>query len=404
MMLPTDGTILLNAGTMSPTPRPVFEAGVRIRDEQASNPHLFFFQKQGEYVAKGRAALAGYLRVRENDLFLIPNVTIALNLAIHAIEAAVRERRLTRNKVLVSSVEYGSIALTWRNASALTIEVVPVHECKTWDEIVEAFAKRIDSQTVALCISHISQPNGRVMPVKALCALAREKGVLSVIDGAHVPGMLPLELQSIGADAYGANVHKWMMGLANSGFLHVSPAMKDLLRPLLVSWGSKDLRENNRDTFAPFYGGTQLQGAVEFWGCVDRVPQMVLGETVAFLKELGEERMHAEMKRRSDQLKRTMLPMISAEGWDDPEHAVALTAFRLECEDRAEVRDYFWKHQVAIGMTRLREDVEGSAREVKSPADRAVFVRVSTAWYTQEHEVARFCQLFEDWLKRGKSR
>lgn len=402
MCLPTDGTILLNAGTMSPTPRPVMTAAARIREEQASNPHRFFFERHGVYITRARAALARALRVEKNDLFLLPNVTIALNFAIHAIDAAARPSR--RDTVLVSSLEYGSIALAWRNASSLRVEVVPIHHCKTWDQILEAFRKRITPRTAALCVSHIAQPNGRVLPVKGLVDLARKKGVLSVIDGAHVPGMLPLDLESLGADAYGANVHKWMMGLANSGFLHVSQRMKDLLRPMFVSWGSKDLRPGNRDVYARFYGGTHLQGAIEFWGCVDRVPQMVLPETIEFLRLVGEDRMRERMFALQSYLLERISPVLEPVQYDDPEIAVALTAFRLPTADRGAVRDWFWKRKIAIGATRLREDVEGHPDEVSDPRDREVFLRISTAWFNTEAEIDRLCDAAARWVRRRSAR
>jgi isopenicillin-N epimerase len=400
IFLPTDGTVLLNAGTMSPTPKAVMAAAEGIRAEQASNPHRFFFERHGQHITKARATLAKYLRVEKNDLFLVPNVTIALNFAIFAIDAAVREGKLKRNTVLVSSLEYGSIALAWRNASALKVEVVPVHHCQTWDEIVAAFRKQMNKKTIAICMSHIAQPNGRVLPVKALVDLARERGVLSVIDGAHVPGMLPLDLESLGADAYGANVHKWMMGLANSGFLHVSKAMKNLLRPMFVSWGLKDLRADNRDTFAPFYGGTQLQGAIEFWGCVDRVPQMVLPQTIEFLNLVGEERMRARMKELSLYLRKEISPLLEPLGFSDPEQAVALTAFKLPECDRGQVRAWFWKRKIAIGATRLREDVEGRHDEVVESSEREAFLRVSTAWFNTESDIDHLRDATARWLRR----
>lgn len=400
LYLPTDGTILLNAGTMSPTPKPVMKAAQLIRDEQASNPHRFFFERQGVHVARARKAFAKWLRVAQDDLFLVPNVTIALNFPIFAIDAAVREKTLKANVVLVSSLEYGSIALAWRNCPSLKVEVVNIHQCRTWDEIVDAFRKRITSRTAALCVSHIAQPNGRVLPVKALVDLAREKGVLSVIDGAHVPGLLPLDLETFGADAYGANVHKWMMGIANSGFLHVSKRMKDLLRPVLVSWGLKDLRADNRDAQNPFYGGTQLQGAIEFWGCVDRVPQMVIPETIDFLDLLGHDRVHARMEALSALVREKIGAMFELVEHDDPETQPALTAFRVPgVQTPPQMRDWMWKKKLAVGVTRLREDVAGRADEVADPADREMYLRISTAWFTQGTEIDALATACRAWRK-----
>lgn len=406
MYLPTDGTILLNAGTMSPTPKPVFDAAVAIRQEQASNPHRFFFERQGQYIAIARGALARHLRVELCDLFLIPNVTIALNLAIHAIDRAVRDRALVptssakRDTVLISSLEYGSISLAWKQATSLKLEFVPIHQCRSWDEIVDAFRKRITHRTAALCVSHVAQPTGRVLPVKALINLARTNGVLSVIDGAHAPGLLPLDIPSLGADAYGANMHKWMMGLANSGFLHVSPRFRELLKPMFVSWGSKDLRAENREHIAPFFGGTQLQGAIEFWGCVDRVPQMVLPQTLAFVKRLGESRMRSRMADLGARTREKVGSVLEPVTFDDPESAGALTAFRLPDCDRIHVRNWFWRRKIAVGVTRLREDIEDADMTSVAYADREAYLRISTAWFTKESEIDALAAACRAWIKR----
>ena len=399
MMLPSDGRVLLNAGTMSPTPRAVFEAGIAIRELQASNPHRFFNEQQGQFIDRARKSLAQFLHVEPVDLFLLPNVTIAMNFAIHAIECAVREKRIKRDTILISSVEYGSIALKWRSHAVLRVEIVPIHHCRTWDEIVAAFASRMNKRTAAICISHVAQPTGRVLPIRTLTDLARKNGALSVIDGAHAPGLLPLDLKALGADAYGANVHKWMMGLANSGFLHVSQRMKEMLQPVFVSWGSQALRDDNRNRYAPFFGGTQLQGAIEFWGCVDRVPQMVLPATIAFLKQVGFMRARSRMKDLSQQVKdevgKTLTPLV----FHDPETQYALTAFELPVTDRAAVRIWFGKRKIEIGATRLREDVEGRFDEVLDPRDRQVYLRVSTGWYNTEGEIARLADAVKKWKR-----
>lgn len=404
MLLPTDGTVLLNAGTMSPTPRAVMKAAEVIRLEQASNPHKFFFDSHGRYIRTARQSLAKFLRVEADDLFLFPNVTISLNHIAHAMDCAVREGKVKRDTVLVSSLEYGSIALTWRNATreaspaaSLRVDVVEIDACATWDEMIAAFKKKMNRRTLAVCMSHVAQPTGRVLPVKALAALARERGIFSVIDGAHATGNLDVDLSTLGVDAYGTNLHKWMMGLANAGFLHVSKPMKELLRPLFVSWGAKELRVDNRDTQAPFFGGTQLQGALEFWGCVDRVPQMVIPETLAFHRKVGFARIQARMEELQMYLTDRIGPMFQPVRFDDPEQQHALSAFQLGEIDRLAFWKWIWKRKIAIGATRIREDLtEATSRE---SAHRLSYLRISTGWFTTEVEIDMLERACRTWLK-----
>ncbi len=398
MFLPTDGTVLLNAGTMSPTPRPVMEAADVIRIEQASNPHKFFFEQQGEYVGNARVALARLLKVDASELFLFPNVTIALNHVAFALDDAVRDGRLKRDTVLVSSLEYGSIALVWKHAKSLKVDVVEIDACATWQEMIAAFAKKMNRRTLAVCMSHVAQPVGRVLPVKALAALARERGVFSVIDGAHATGNLEVDLASLGVDAYGTNLHKWMMGLANNGFLHVSKPMKALLRPLLVSWGTKDLREDNRDTYAEFYGGTQLQGALEFWGCVDRVPQMVIPQALAFHRRVGFARIRARMKELQSCLVERVAPIFEPLRFDDPEKQPALSAFKLGTIDRLAFWKWMWKKKLAIGATRIREDL--TEHDTSEPTHRESYLRISTGWFNTEAEIDVLAKALKEWKRK----
>ena len=122
--------------------------------------------------------------------------------------------------MLTTRHEYGAVTRTWEFAGATLVYAEP-----------EELAAAIGPRTKAVSVSHITSPTGLVLPVEEICAAAREAGVLSIVDGAHVPGQLPLDLARLGADVYAGNCHKWLCAPKGAGFLWARPEHQELDRP-----------------------------------------------------------------------------------------------------------------------------------------------------------------------------
>ena len=131
--------------------------------------------------------------------------------------------------MLTTRHEYGAVIRTWEFAGATLVYAEP-----------ERLADAIGPRTKAVSVSHITSPTALVLPVEEICAAAREAGVLSIVDGAHVPGQLPLDLGRLGADVYAGNCHKWLCAPKGAGFLWARPEHQDWIDPLVVSWGYDD--------------------------------------------------------------------------------------------------------------------------------------------------------------------
>src|SRR5207237_8466158 len=110
---------------------------------------------------------------------------------------------------------------------------------RTPAEVVEAACAAMTARTRLLFFSHALSPTGMVLPARELCAEARRRGILTVVDGAHAPAMVPLDLEAIGADFYGANCHKWLLAPTGAGFLYLGRASAERLQRVQVSWGSR---------------------------------------------------------------------------------------------------------------------------------------------------------------------
>jgi isopenicillin-N epimerase len=209
-----------NHGGYGACPVEVFDEYLRWQRELELEPTEFLGRRFGESLREARAALAAFVGAGVDDLVFAPNATSALN-------AVLRSLRIRPNEeILTTKHEYGAIVRTLEFIRANVVLVEP-------DELVS----NIGIRTRAIVVSHITSPTALVLPVEEVCAAARKAGVLSIVDGAHVPGHLPLDIASLGADVYAGNCHKWLCAPKGSGFLWVRAGHQGWIEPLVVSWG-----------------------------------------------------------------------------------------------------------------------------------------------------------------------
>lgn len=210
----------LNHGSYGACPAPVFARYQELQRELERNPVEFLARRFDELTGEARAVLAAFVGARAEDLVFVPNATAGLN-------AVIRSLRLEPgDEVLTTRHEYGAVTRTWEFAGASLVYVEP-----------EEVAGAIGPRTRAVSVSHITSPTALVLPVEEICAAARAAGVLAIVDGAHAPGQVPLDLERIGADVYAGNCHKWLSAPKRAGFLWARPEHHAWIEPLVVSWG-----------------------------------------------------------------------------------------------------------------------------------------------------------------------
>jgi isopenicillin-N epimerase len=210
----------LNHGSYGACPVPVFERYQELQRELERNPVEFLGRRFNDLTEEARSALARFVGARPDDLVFVPNATAGLN-------AVIRSLRLEPgDEVLTTSHEYGAVIRTWEFAEVTLVYAEP-----------EELAAAIGPRTRAVSVSHITSPTALVLPVEEICAAARAAGVLSIVDGAHAPGQLPLDLGRLGADVYAGNCHKWLSAPKGAGFLWAREEHHGWIDPLVVSWG-----------------------------------------------------------------------------------------------------------------------------------------------------------------------
>jgi isopenicillin-N epimerase len=233
------GVVFLNHGSFGACPREVLEAQHRWQVEMERNPVEFLDRRGSALQEKARAKLAVCLGARLDDLVFITNATHGANVA--AISAGLQKG----DEVLTTSHEYGACLNAWsRECDKKGVDMVRLHVDLPFDPagFIEGFMARVTPNTKAVFLSHITSCSALIMPVQEICRRLRDLPfpVMSVVDGAHAPGQIQLNLEEIGADIYFGNCHKWMCSPKGSAFLYARPEHHATLDSTIISWGYSD--------------------------------------------------------------------------------------------------------------------------------------------------------------------
>jgi isopenicillin-N epimerase len=265
----------LNHGSYGATPKPVFEAYQKWQLRLERQPVLFLGREIYGLLKQARDALGNYLNASGDDLVYIPNATHAINivarsLALHA-----------GDEVLTTDHEYGACDYTWEFMGGKTgahyiHQSIPL-PIQAEEEILEQFWQGVTSQTKVIYLSHITSSTALRLPVEAICRRAREAGILSVVDAAHSPGQIPVDLQQLGADIVFGNCHKWMIAPKGAAFLYVHRAVQSLIHPLVVSWGYKPMPD--------IASGSRFIDILQWTGTRDLSAALTVPNAIQFMEE-----------------------------------------------------------------------------------------------------------------------
>jgi isopenicillin-N epimerase len=199
--------VFLNHGSFGATPRPVFRAYQKWQRELERQPVEFLGRRAADLMAGARASLAAYLGTAAVNLVYTQNVTVSINIVARSLELGAGD------EVLASDHEYGAMDRTWRFLSKERgfRYITQAVSLQSRTDFVEAFWQGVTPRTRVIFLSHITSPTAVLFPIEEIIQRARAAGILTVIDGAHVPGQIPLQLDALGADFYGGNLHNYQL-------------------------------------------------------------------------------------------------------------------------------------------------------------------------------------------------
>lgn len=248
----------LNFGSFGACPKPVMDEYIRWIYKLEDEPVQFMIDTGPRQIAESRNALGNYIGCEGNDLVYTMNPSYAINIIAKSLKLKVGDEVLTTN------LEYGAMDVTWnyyckKNGAIYIRQPVPL-PIKSKEEWLDEFWKGYTKKTKVVFISHITSSTGLILPVADVCRRAKELGLIAIVDGAHVPGHIPLNLTTLKADIYTGACHKWMMTPKGCSFLYVKRELQDLFDPLVISWGYNSANPSS----SRFQDYHQMQGTRDF--------------------------------------------------------------------------------------------------------------------------------------------
>lgn len=253
-----DDVTFLNFGSFGACPKPIFERYQQYQLELEQEPVQFITVTGLQYLKQSREALAAYINCPADDVVYVTNPSYAVNIIAKSFNLQKDDEILTTN------LEYGACDRAWnyycKKVGAKYIRQPITLPIPSKEDLINEFFKGLTSRTKLVFISHLTSSTGLRMPVEEICAIAKQKGILTFVDGAHAPGQLPLNLQTLQADIYTGACHKWMMTPKGSSFLYVKNEHQHLFDPLIVSWGYQSTAPSQ----SQFLDYHQMQGTRDF--------------------------------------------------------------------------------------------------------------------------------------------
>lgn len=370
-LIPRD-EVYLNNGTVGSSPMPVLQAVFdgyhtleKMADADPEDYPIWGYAAWNQF----RDPLASFVGCARDNIALVRNSTEANSYLANGIDMKPGE------EVLMTDQEHPGGEQPWQLKAkryGIVVKKIALPKPVTdASQVLNLFSDAITDRTRVIFFSHITTSTGVVLPAKAICALARSKGVLSFVDGAHVTGMMRLNVTDLGCDAYSSSPHKWLQAPKGTGFLYIRDDVMDRIWNTIVTegWEEPQLK-------AERFQRIGSSNVPSLWG---------LKAAIEFASTIGIDRIEKRHRELCDYIHGEMTKR-GAESWTSPDPALrcAIATVNVPPVIRKDLETWLWqKHKIRI------RGGEPSR------------LRLSTPYYLQRSEIDRFLAAFDQY-KRGK--
>ena len=372
-LIPFD-VVYLNNGTVGSSPMPVVRGIVdglyELEKMVSENPEIYplwGYPHENSIHAAFRADLAQFVGATADEIAIVRNATEANNYIAHGLEMK------PGDEVLISDQEHPGGEQPWNVRAKRYGIVVKKFEIpkppKDKNEILNRINDAITPRTRIIFVSHITTDTGVVLPAREICALARQKGILSALDGAHVPGMMRLNLRDLGCDMYTSSPHKWLFAPKGSGFLYLRDEVQPRVWNTIVTEGWDDASAK-----AARFMNIGTSNVAMLWG---------FKAAIKLANDIGMDRIEKRHRQMADYIHAEMMKR-GAQSWTspDPEMRCAIVTVNVPPVDRMELENWMWK-----------------THKIRMRGGQPSKLRLSTPYYLSKADLDRFLAAFDEFRK-----
>jgi isopenicillin-N epimerase len=368
-LIPAD-EVYLNNGTVGSSPAPVlravfegYEATEKLNEADPEDYPIWGYAAWNEF----RDPLAAFVGCHRDEVALLRNATEANGYIANGVDLKAGD------EVLMTDQEHPGGEQPWnlraKRYGIVVKKIVLPKPVIDPPQVLELFRSAITPRTRVIFFSHITTYSGVVLPAKEICELARSKGIISAVDGAHVPGMMRLNLREIGCDMYSSSPHKWLQAPKGSGFLFVRDEMIDRLWNTIATEGWDDVKLR-----AERFQRIGSSNVPALWG---------LRASIQLANDIGMDRIEKRQRQLCDYVLAAMIER-GAQSWTSPDASLrcAIATVNVPPLVRMDLENWLWKEK----KIRIR-----GAEPHK--------LRLSTPYYLSRHDIDRFLDAFDEFRK-----
>ena len=353
--------IHLNHGSYGATPKPIFNSLVDWQKKLEKNPTKHLGYDIYTHLERSRDYLAKYINCHKDDVAFFPNPSTALNTAIKSIDIKKGDEILSTNH------EYGALDRTWnvicKNTGAKYIKQPILLPLSSKEDFLDSFIKGITQKTKIIFFSHITSSTGLIFPAEEICKIAKEKNIICIVDGAHVPGHINLNIKKLDPDIYTGACHKWMCSPKGTAFLYVKKELQKIIMPLVISWGY--------DSDTPSH--SQFLDYMQWQGTNDLSSYLTIPDTIKFLKKYEWTTIAEECKKLNIWARDEINTLLKIKAISTPEFLGQMSSISIKSNDIIQDQiNFYLKYKIQIPFIKWHD------RE---------FIRISIQAYNSKEDI-----------------